>query len=84
MFLVGEKKKPKIIDHIYLKNHQSYFEKLSKKLEKITSLTVKKEFSKNIKSLQFPMVQGSLNPNITFLGGKLWPVAWNQKNTSVI
>ena len=26
------------------------------------------------------MVQGSLNPNITFLGKKnLWPVAWNKK-----
>ena len=24
------------------------------------------------------MVQGSLNPNITFLGEKLWPVAWNK------
>ena len=30
------------------------------------------------------MVQASLNPNITFLGEKLWPVAWNQKFTSVI
>ena len=29
------------------------------------------------------MVQGSLNPNITFLDEKLWPVAWNQKYTSV-
>ena len=42
------------------------------------------EFSKNFKSLQFLMVQGSLNPNITILGEKLWPVAWNQKFTSVI
>ena len=42
------------------------------------------EFSKNVKSLQFPMVQGSLNPNIIFLHEKLWPVAWKQKNTSVI
>ena len=25
------------------------------------------------------MVQGSPNPNITFLGEKLWPVAWNKK-----
>ena len=25
------------------------------------------------------MVQGSLNPNITFLGQKLWPLAWNKK-----
>ena len=30
------------------------------------------------------MVQGSLNPNITFLGEKLWPGAWNKKITSVI
>ena len=30
------------------------------------------------------MVQGSLNPNITILGEKLWPKAWNQKFTSVI
>ena len=27
------------------------------------------------------MVQGSLNPNITFLGEKLWPLAWNKKFT---
>ena len=25
------------------------------------------------------MVQGYLKPNITFLGEKLWPVAWNKK-----
>ena len=30
------------------------------------------------------MVQGSLNLNITFLCEKLWPEAWNQKNTSLI
>ena len=42
------------------------------------------EFSKKIKSLQFLIVQGSLNPNITFLGEKLWPVAWKQTFTSVI
>ena len=42
------------------------------------------EFKKKIKSLQFLIVQGSLNPIITFLGEKLWPVAWNQKFTSVI
>ena len=24
------------------------------------------------------MVQGSLNPNVTFLGEKLWTVAWEQ------
>ena len=40
------------------------------------------EFSK--KSLQFHRVQGSLNPNITFLGEKLWLVARNQKITSII
>ena len=37
------------------------------------------EFSKNVKSLQFPMVQGSLNPNIIFLHETLWPVAWKKK-----
>ena len=41
------------------------------KIEKMAQITVKMEFSKNIKSLQFLMVQGSLNPNITFLGEKL-------------
>ena len=30
------------------------------------------------------MVQGSLNPNITFLGEKLLPLAWNKKITSII
>ena len=30
------------------------------------------EFSKKFKSLQFLMVQGSLNPNITFLGEKVY------------
>ena len=29
------------------------------------------EFPKKMKGLQFSMVQGSLNPNITFLGEKL-------------
>ena len=29
------------------------------------------------------MVQGSLNPNITFLGEKPWPVAWKKEFTSV-
>ena len=33
------------------------------------------EFSINIKDLQFLMVQGTLNPNITFLGDKLLLVA---------
>ena len=28
--------------------------------------------NKIIKSLQFLMVQGSLNPNITFVGEKMW------------
>ena len=41
------------------------------KIEKMTHLTVKMEFSKTFKSLQFSMVQGSLNPNITILGEKL-------------
>ena len=43
----------------------------SKKIGKMTHLAVKMEFSKSVKSLQFIMVQGSLNPNITFLGEKL-------------
>ena len=30
------------------------------------------------------MIQGSLNPNITFIVETLWPVAWNPKFTSVI
>ena len=30
------------------------------------------------------MVQGPLNPNITWLCEKLWPVTWKQKFTSVI
>ena len=41
------------------------------------------EFSKHFKSPHFSIVQSSLNPNITFLGEKLWQVAWNQKFTSV-
>jgi len=45
--------------------------KNAKKIRKMTPLTVKMEFSKFFKSLQFSMVQGSLNPNITFLGEKL-------------
>ena len=65
--------------HGYLKNHQSYFEKLPQKLEKDPW---KPEFSKNVKSLKFSMVQGPLNPNITFLGEKLFLVAWKQKFTS--
>ena len=50
----------------------------------MTHLSLKYNVSKNVKSLKFVMVQGSLNPNITFLGEKLWPVAWNQTFTSVI
>ena len=30
------------------------------------------------------MVQGSLNENISFLGERLLPVAWNPKSTSVV
>ena len=52
------------------KNH---FENCQK-IRNMTPLTVM-EFSKHFKSLQFLMVQGSLNPNITFLGVKLCPVA---------
>ena len=44
----------------------------------------KLNFLKNVVSLRFPMVQGSLNPNIIFLHEKLWPVAWKHKFTSVI
>ena len=40
-----------------------------KNCQKITPLTVKK--IKKIKSLQFLMVHGSLNPNITYLGEKV-------------
>ena len=64
------------ITKVILKNCQ--------KIGKMTPLTVKNEIFKNLKSLEFCMIQGSLNPNITFLGQKLWPVAWNQKFTSVI
>ena len=63
------------ITKVILKNCQ--------KIVKMTPLTVKMEFSKNVKSLHFLMVQGSLNPNITFLGEKLRLVAW-KKNVSVI
>ena len=38
---------------------------------KMSHLTVKKGIFKKIQSLQFLMVQGSLNPNIRFLGEKL-------------
>ena len=58
--------------HGYLKTHQSYVKNCkNKERKKMTPLTVKNEFSKNVKSLQFPMVQGSLNPNIIFLCEKL-------------
>ena len=46
------------ITKVILKNCQ--------KIGKMTPLTVEK-----FKSLHFLMVQGSLNPNITFLGEKL-------------
>ena len=62
----------------------SYIEKMPKKSEKRTHLNVRNGILKKFQSLQFLVVQGSLNPNITFLGEKLWPVAWNQKCTSVI
>ena len=51
------------ITKVILKNCQ--------KIGKMTHLTVKMEFSKKIKILQFSMVQGSLNTNITFLDEKL-------------
>ena len=51
--------------------HQSYIQKLSKIRKMTPSLTVKMEFSKNVKILQCLMLQGSLNPNMTFLGEKL-------------
>ena len=41
------------------------------KLGKMPPLTVKNGIFKKIKSLQFLMVQSSLNPNMTFLGEKL-------------
>ena len=53
---------------------------MAEKCETITPLTVKMEFKKKSKVFNF----ASLNPNITILGEKLWPVAWNKKNTSVI
>ena len=34
-------------------------------------LTVKNGIFKKIKSRQYSMIQGSLNPNITFVGDKL-------------
>ena len=37
----------------------------------LTPLTVKYEFSKNVKSFNFLMVKGPMNPNITALGEKL-------------
>ena len=45
--------------------------KIEKKIRKMTPLTVKNEFSKKFKSLQCNMIQGTLNPNITFLCEKL-------------
>ena len=52
------------ITKVILKNCQ--------KIEKMTPLTEKKmNLQKNVKSLKFVMVQGSLNLNITLLGEKL-------------
>ena len=57
----------------HLKNHQSYIEKLQKKKtgKKDPFNREKWNFQKNDKSLQFSMLQGSLNLNITILGEKL-------------
>ena len=49
----------------------SYMEKLPKNLKNGPYNRKKWNFQKNVKSLQFLMVQGPLNPNITFLGEKL-------------
>ena len=46
-----------------------------KKKGKLTPLTVKKWIFKKKKSY-FLMVKGHINPKITSLGEKLWPVAW--------
>ena len=61
-------------------NHRSHVMDISRitkvimkncqEIEKMTPLTVKKGILKK-KSLQFHMVQGSLNPNTTFIGEKL-------------
>ena len=57
--------------HGYLKNHQSYIEKNSKK----TTTTENDQFNREKLNFQkyFKVikVQGSLNPYITFLGEKL-------------
>ena len=50
----------------------------------MTPLTVKKMKIFKVFQKKFLMIQGSINANITFLGEKLFPVAWNKKNTSVI
>ena len=47
------------------------YEKIAQKLKNDPFNGKKMEFSKNVKSLQFPMAQGSLNPNIIFLPEKL-------------
>jgi len=51
---------------------------IAKKSENASFNRKKNEFSENCKSLQFVMVQGSLKTKMTFLGEKLWQVAWNQ------
>ena len=60
-----------VISRIYISQYylsQSYIEKLPKN----DPFNRKKmEFSKNFKSFQFTIVQGSFNPNITILGEKL-------------
>ena len=58
--------------------------KIAKKIEKNDPFNRKKGILKKCQKSSISMVQGSLNPNITFLGEKLWPVAWNQTFTSCI
>ena len=57
--------------------NQSYIEKkLVLKNRENDPFNLKNWIILKISSLKIDMVQGSLNPNITFLGEKLWPVAW--------
>ena len=46
--------------------------------------TVKIWIFKQIQKSSILYGESSLNPNITFIDEKLWPVAWNQRITSVI
>ena len=62
------------ITKVYIEKLQQQ-KKMKKDKKKMTHLAVKMEFKKKFKRLQFFMVQGSLNPNITFLGEKLLPLA---------